>query len=79
MLAKNKEITVSEVARLMREIDQQCEAVKNLMSGVAVVASHSAITHRYAQLGQVMDRLGELIGADAAEVAVMERYIEVVG
>jgi len=63
----------------MREIDQQCEAVKILMSGVAVVASHAVITHRYAQLGQTMDRLGELIGTDAAQMAVMERYIEVVG
>lgn len=63
----------------MYEIDLQCEAMKRFMSGTGVVASHTAITHRYAQLGQTMDHLGELIGVEAAEKAVVERYIQVVG
>jgi len=70
---------VSEVAKLMHEIDLQCEAMKRFMSSTGVVASHRAITHRYAQLSQTTDRLGELIGMEAAEKAVVERYIQVVG
>ena len=70
---------MSEVARLMREIDLQCEAMKLLMSGTGVVASHTVVTHRYVQLGLTMDRLGELVGVEVAEKAVIERYIQVVG
>ena len=70
---------MSEVARLMREIDLQCEAMKQLISGVGIVATHAVITHKYAQLSQMTDRLGELIGVEAAEKAAVERYIKVVG
>lgn len=70
---------MSEVARLMCEIDRQCEAMKRLMSGTGIVASHTVVTHRYAQLGQTMDCLGELVGMEAAEKAVVERYIQTVG
>jgi len=62
---------LSEVARLKRQIEMECEAMKLAMTGFRMAASHDIINHRYDQLGVHYERLGELIGEQAAFQVVM--------
>jgi len=57
---------LSEVARLKKQIEMECEAMKLAMTGFRMAASHDIINHRYDQLGTHYERLEELIGEQAA-------------
>ncbi|MEO9028115.1 MAG: hypothetical protein ABI413_04800 [Ktedonobacteraceae bacterium] len=69
----------SEVARLRRRMELECEALKRAMGGFAIVASHEAIMQRYERLGVCREELGNLIGENDAEAAMCEVYNRVVG
>ncbi len=62
---------MSEVARLKKQIEMECEAMKLAMTGFRMAASHDIINHRYDQLGVHYERLEEIIGKQAAFQVVM--------
>lgn len=69
----------SEVARLMRIIEQECQAMKQALGGYAVISSHEAITSKYNALGVYQEQLEPLVGKKEALRIVFETYREVVG
>ena len=67
----------SEVARLMRQIEQECEAMKRGMQGFAAVARPQTIAHKYDALGGVQEQLEKLVGKQEAMRVVFETYEKV--
>ncbi len=67
----------SEVARMRRQIEMECEALQHLTSGLAVTAPHSIIRHRYEQLGQARGDLAHLVGEAEATAITMQVYTRV--
>jgi hypothetical protein len=70
---------MSEVARLRRQIELECEAMRLAMEGYATVASHQIIEQRYTSLGQCQADLEQHVGKEEAASIVVEIYIKVVG
>jgi hypothetical protein len=68
----------SEVAEIRQRIQEECVALKLAMDGLAVGASHRAITARYERLGTYQDALEKLIGKQA-EVETCEMYLHILG
>jgi hypothetical protein len=63
---------MSEVARLKRQIEMECEAMRLAITGFRMTASHDLINHQYEQLGQHYESLGKLIGEkQAVEVMIV--------
>jgi len=69
----------SEVARLREQIKRECEAMKQELSGVAMVARHDFIQQKYLSLEQPWEQLERLVGVEAATEIVCRTYFEVVG
>jgi len=67
----------SEVARLMRAIEQECAAMKRGMEGYATVSSHETITHKYNVLAITQEQLETLVGKQTAMSMVFETYARV--
>ncbi len=57
---------MGEIARLMQQIEIECEAMKLAMTGFRRVASHDIINRQYEQLGEHYESLGKLIGEKQA-------------
>ena len=70
---------MSEVARIRKQIELECEAMKQALYGYAIVASHDAINHKYTNLGRYQEELELHIGKEEANAIVMETYMEVIG
>lgn len=61
----------SEVARLIRQIDAECQAARLAMNGYAEVAKHEAITARMENVGRLHDTLKDMIGEEQAVEALV--------
>jgi uncharacterized hydantoinase/oxoprolinase family protein len=70
---------MSEIARLRKQIELECEAMRLAMEGFAVVASHQLIEQRYNSLGKYQADLEQHVGKEAATSIVIEIYTKVVG
>jgi len=70
---------MSEVARLMRQIELECEAMQVAMNGFAVVASHDFINCKYRNIGAIEDELAIIVGEQEARKIACEAYINVIG
>ena len=70
---------MSEVARLRRQIELECESMRLALSGYAVVASHQFIEQKYNALGKCQEELEQLVGTEDANRMVVETYAKVVG
>jgi hypothetical protein len=68
---------MSEVARLLRQIELEYEAAKRGLKGYATVSKHEFITARYDQAGMYQEELAEVIGEKQASDLVCNLYIEV--
>ena len=64
----------SEVARLMRQIDLEAEAIALSMNGPAITASHAAIDARYRNLGKAQEELAEHVGEQKATDTMTDAY-----
>jgi hypothetical protein len=64
----------SEVALLRQQIEDEIEAMKQGFAGYATTTSHKIIEHKYRQLEQYQEQLGELIGEKEAVTFVTETY-----
>lgn len=61
----------SEVARLIQQLDAECEAARLAMTGYAEVAKHEAITARMERMGALHEELRAIVGEEeATEVLV---------
>ena len=69
----------SEIARIRRRIELECEALRQALDGFAAVASHEAISHRYELLGICHEELECLVGETLAGDMVCEVYNRVLG
>jgi len=69
----------SEVARLRRQIELECESIHLAMYGYAAVARHQIIEHKYNALGEYQEQLETLVGEEEAANIVRDTYIKVIG
>lgn len=69
----------SDIARLRRQIELECTALRQALNGFAVSASHEAITARYDRLGAYQEELEQLTSPQKANEAVCEIYTRCLG
>lgn len=67
----------SEVARLRRQIELECEAMKLAMNGYAVVSNHKTMGHKYDAIGAAQKKLEAVVGEEEAGRVVGEIYTRV--
>jgi hypothetical protein len=67
----------SEVARLRQQIDGEIEAMRQVMSGYAIVSAHEIITSHYQTLGTCFEALTAQVGEQAAIEAIITRLEEI--
>jgi hypothetical protein len=72
----NRSTNQSEVARLRQQIDQEIEAMRQAMSGYAVVSAHEMITNHYQTLGTCFEELTAQMGEQAAIETIIARLEE---
>jgi hypothetical protein len=70
---------LSEIARLRRQIELECQAMRLALYGYAAVASHEVIEQKYKVLGKHLEALEQLVGPEEADSIVTETYIKVLG
>ncbi len=70
---------MSEVARLRRQIELECEAMRLAMYGYAVVASHKIIQQKYDALDAHRAELQKHVGEEEATRIIVETYAKVIG
>lgn len=68
---------MSEVARLLRQIEMEYEAAKRGLEEYAIVSKHEFITARYDQAGIYQEQLARVIGEKQASDLACNLYIEV--
>jgi hypothetical protein len=68
---------MSEVARLLRQIEMEYEAAKRGLEEYAIVSKHEFITARYDQAGKYQEELARVIGEKQASDLVCNLYNEV--
>lgn len=56
----------SEVARLIQQLDAECEAARLAMHGYAEVAKHAYITSRMERMGALHEELRAIVGEEEA-------------
>lgn len=61
----------SEVARLIQQIDAECQAARLAMTGYAEVAKHEAITVRMERMGALHEELRAIVGEREATEALV--------
>lgn len=64
---------MSEIARLRRQIELECQAMQNIMR-YSAVASHRAINRRYRNLDSCHEQLKTLVGEEQAVSIVCDIY-----
>ena len=70
---------MSEIALLRRQIEVECEAMRQAMNGFRVTASHEIITHRYNSIGGIQEQLAAIVGEQEAAKIAVEVYIQAIG
>jgi hypothetical protein len=69
----------SEVVRLRRQIELECEAMRLALYGYAAVASHESINHRYDALAVHQTELEKYVGKEEATRIIYETYEKAIG
>ena len=64
----------SDVARVRRQIEEECQAMNLAMTGFAIVGRHKFISHKYKILDQYHTELSELVGKTAALEFICKTY-----
>jgi hypothetical protein len=67
----------SEMARLLWNIEQNCEAMQRVMKDPGFSSSHEAIRKRYTALGLREERLATIVGKENATHMMCDIYNEV--
>jgi uncharacterized coiled-coil protein SlyX len=69
----------SEIVRLRRLIELECQSMEQGLTGYAVTARHDIISHRYNRIDEYQKQLERLIGKAQAKKAILEIYMYTVG
>jgi hypothetical protein len=69
----------SEIARLRQQIEQECAAMQQALTGFAITAQHEIIQRKYESLGYYCVQLEQLVGEKAAALITIEIYMKVIG
>lgn len=69
----------SEVAQLRQQIELECEAMQQALTGFAQSASHQFIHQKYANLEIAQHQLATLVGEEEATNIMVSVYCEVMG
>jgi hypothetical protein len=67
----------SEIAQLRNRIDQEIEAMRQAMSGYAIVSPHEVITNHYQTLSTCFEELTAQVGEQAAIEVLIARLEEI--
>jgi len=70
---------MSEIARLRRQIELECESMRLALYGYAAVASHEVIEQKYNNLGKYQEDLERYVGKVEANSVVAAIYVKVMG
>ena len=69
----------SEVARLRQQLEMECIAMQQGLTGYAVTARHEIIQRRYEAVGHCQKQLEQLVGKEEAALITAETYVKVIG
>jgi hypothetical protein len=69
----------SEVARLRQQIELECAAMQQALSGFAITAQHNIIQMKYESLGHHYEQLEQLVGEKEAALITTEIYVKMIG
>jgi hypothetical protein len=64
----------SEVARIRRQIEEECVAMNLALQGFAISSRHEFIRSKYRILDGYQEQLGKLVGEDEATEITMNIY-----
>jgi DNA-binding phage protein len=56
----------SEVAKLLAQIDEECEAAKRALGGTATVGGHAFIARKMDIVGEKLDKMASIVGKEKA-------------
>lgn len=70
---------VSEVARIRRQIELECESAKLALEGYSITAQHAFIQRRYDNIASYQKELEQQVGKKEAIRLIYEIYVEVIG
>lgn len=69
----------SEIARLRRLIELECEAMERGLTGYAIAAKHEIIAHKYDRIDAYRQQLEQLTDKKQASKIVAEIYMRTIG
>jgi hypothetical protein len=69
----------SEITRLRRLIELECESMERGLTGYAITARHDVISHKYDQIDTHRRQLEQLVGKVQAKKIMAEIYMHTVG
>lgn len=69
----------SDVAALRQQIETECAAIHQAMSGFAVVSKHEVIANRYVALHQHTKQLAHVVGEQEANSFTCQTYVKAMG
>jgi len=64
----------SEVARIQQQIELESTAMKLALYGLAAVAKHEFISHKYDAIGKCQEKLKTLVGEEEASDITVQTY-----
>lgn len=64
----------SEVARIRQQIELESTAMKLALYGLAAVAKHEFISHKYDAIGKCQEKLRTLVGEEEASDITVQAY-----
>jgi hypothetical protein len=70
---------MSELVRLCRQIELECEAMCLALYGYATIASPECIEQKYSTLEKYWEELERLVGKEEVKSIVVQIYAKVVG
>ncbi len=69
----------SEVARVRHQIELECAAMQQALTGFALTAQHEIIKREYETLAHYYEQLEQLVGEKEAAIITTEIYVKVIG
>jgi hypothetical protein len=69
----------SEIARLRQQIEQECTAMQQALTGFAITAQHDIIQKKYESLWHYHEQLEQFVGEKEAALITTEIYVRVIG
>ena len=69
----------SQLASLRQQIELECAAMQQALTGFALTAQHEIIQRKYESLGHYYEQLEQLVGENEAAIITTELYVKVIG